>query len=271
VKLARRLLLSLVAFLVAIPLLIVLAQDVQVYPRAFDRGSGNFREPLPADVESFWLPQADGCRAEVWRLAPPGVNRWMLIIHGNGDTLEDFYQHQESFEALGWGSYSLDYRGFGRADCWPKEAAIYRDADNFVAEARRREGEGAQMVLVGYSLGSGIASHAALAAPGLPLALVSPYSSIPDVVLDNPILRPLASFLWSEFPTKDRIAKLGARPLFIAATPGDLVVPYSHAERLRALVGAETPLEFVTTQSAHHGRVIFDAIPHIAAWAEKLR
>jgi len=126
--------------------------------------------------------------------ALPKAKRVFLYFHGNAGNRATFtrphmYKIMTNIAQMDSHVISIDYRGFGDSS-WvtPTEVGIQTDsmaAYNYLislgVEAKR-------IIIVGHSLGSGVAAHlsAALSLQGVPsggLVLLSAYASIPGIIL----------------------------------------------------------------------------------------
>ncbi|WP_415893845.1 alpha/beta hydrolase [Neptuniibacter sp. PT8_73] len=77
--------------------------------------------------------------------------------------------------------YLMHYRGYG-SDGTPREETIYQDALALYQQVAKGN---AEIVLMGRSLGTGIATRLAAEKPTQQLILITPYSSIEDVAAER--------------------------------------------------------------------------------------
>ena len=82
-----------------------------------------------------------------------------VYFHGRNGTAEGAANVAGSGNAV----LVASYRGFGRNHGGPTEEGLLRDAAAFIAKARELAGPGARIWLVGHSIGSAVALHAAAA------------------------------------------------------------------------------------------------------------
>ena len=94
-----------------------------------------------------------------------------------GGNAEDVSQNLPRFEAAfpKHALYLLHYRGYGGSEGEPTEAGLYQDALALYDYVRRRH---PRVIVVGRSLGSGLAVRVAAARRPARLVLVTPYDSI---------------------------------------------------------------------------------------------
>jgi fermentation-respiration switch protein FrsA (DUF1100 family) len=222
------------AFLVLGLLLVlrVLARSI-VYPRP--------RTPIPGEPEiARRIPNArvvayetsggNSSKGIVVR-AGRGASARVLYFHGNAESAVQNLPLAEELARHGIDTFLAEYPGYSGLPGRPTETALCRDAE----AARTAFGDGPDLpglVLVGRSLGSGVAVEiAARRAPRL-LILVSPYTSLVD--MGRTLVGPLAPFLVPDrFDNLSKIADLGC-PVVILHGTRDEVVPFEMGRRLAA-------------------------------------
>ena len=164
--------------------------------------------PQPSSLGSrdttISLPAAD---AKVVASVRPRVGPDAVIYFGgNGeDVTRSVPGLMEAFphHAL----YLLHYRGYGGSAGTPSEAAIVADALALFDEARR---EHRDVVVVGRSLGSGVAVRVASLRPAARVVLVTPYDSIQEIAAARYSFFPVRWLLrdkfesWKYAPAVDR-------------------------------------------------------------------
>ena len=245
----------------------IVTQDFQVFPllvrKFFSPASP---PPPPREVDVLTPISSDGSSVLVWRLRAPGPRpRVELLLHGNGDVVGSFLRVQRWLASLGITTYSMEYRGYNGADSgWPSEQGLYDDADASFQLMLREEGiEAKDSIVLGSSIGTGIASHvAARFHPGV-LVLLSPYTSLPDVVAQSALLRYLTPFLWYQFPSERNIASLRSTCVVAAHGRRDTIIPFEHSERLRRVYAGESAFTLLDSSEAGHNDIIGAVQPRI--------
>jgi len=115
--------------------------------------------------------------------APPGAPT-IAYFHGNGEQLASTVRVAEALQKRGVGFFSVEYPGYGPAAAQgtPTEQKIYRASEAALHYLRDKLGVPAtRTVLVGWSLGTGVAAEMAKRGLGARLALLSPYTSMRDL------------------------------------------------------------------------------------------
>lgn len=256
--------------------LIVLLQDIQIFPAAVPSLLASpERNPstLPAQVESSFVETSDRVRIETWRLpgdptakSSPYIG---IVFHGNGGTIDDFFSLQQWFAAQGMVSYGFDYRGYGKSSGWPSEEGIYRDAEAVWKYVQQKESvSGDRIIVLGFSIGAGAAAKLAMDIEPRALVLLSPYSSITQLLLERPLLKFLKPFLRYSFPTAKYVSRLKQTGLVIAHGTQDTIIPFSHSETVLAAYRGNYPAQTVYEDGLGHNDLFFGVERRLTAALE---
>jgi pimeloyl-ACP methyl ester carboxylesterase len=156
---------------------------------AVTSGCGSILFPAPAatvapraqGAELLRLPTPEEDAVALW--APPQTGRSVVVFfHGNAGQIGDLGWLVETLASDGTGVLLVEYPGYGVAAGSPSEASIYRSAARALDELPKLGVDRAHTVLVGQSLGSGVAAEMAMRGYGSRLMLISPFTSIADLV-----------------------------------------------------------------------------------------
>jgi pimeloyl-ACP methyl ester carboxylesterase len=133
-----------------------------------------FPQPRSPGEASATLPlRVDGADLVVSVRSHDGPDA-IIYFGGNG---EDVTFNLPSFSSAfpEHALYLMNYRGYGGSSGSPTEAALHRDAAALFDVVHARH---ANVVVMGRSLGSGVAIRLASERPAVGLVLITPYSSI---------------------------------------------------------------------------------------------
>jgi len=109
---------------------------------------------------------------------PKGV---ILYLHGNKGNNRRCIRQSEMMERLGYDIFMPDYRGFGKSQgALISDEQFYQDAQTVYDFLKENYTEN-QIVIVGYSMGSGPATYLAGINKPKELFLLSPFKSIVDI------------------------------------------------------------------------------------------
>lgn len=242
----RRLLSSVVLGLGAACLLLwVIVMGIEERMIYFPEPGGDVRGP-GQDVE---LRASDGVRLHARHITTPGARTTLLFLHGNAGNLAGRSGVLQLLASVGSDVLALDYRGYGRSEGVPSEAGLYRDAlaaHDWLTERVPAE----SIIVLGESLGGGVACELARTRPVGGLVLLSTFTSIRDMArLSFPALLPLHLFVRTRFDNLAKIPSLGMPKLFIHSRADELI-PFWMAERLYA--AAPPPRTHLWLQRSGH-------------------
>jgi hypothetical protein len=199
-------------------------------------------------VEEVVLPTPDGETLVAWWKPPAPGARTILFLHGNAGNLAMRADRIRLLTADGTGLLLLAYRGYSGSTGSPTEEGLATDARTaFDWLARRVDPAG--IVLLGESLGSGVAVRLAQERPVAGVILDAPYTSTADVARRLYWWLPVGLLMKDQYPSIDRIAGVRA-PILVLHGDGDGVIPFALGERLYA--AANEPKSFLRIAGGNH-------------------
>jgi pimeloyl-ACP methyl ester carboxylesterase len=144
--------------------------------------------------------------------------------------------------------YLMNYRGYGGSSGKPSEAALFADA---LALFDRVRSEHPHIVVVGRSLGSGVAVYLASQRPIARLVLVTPYDSIQGIAARQFRFFPVRWLLLDKFESWRYAARIDV-PTLVVAAENDEVIPRESTEALFARFGAGVAALRVIAGTSHN-------------------
>ena len=217
---------------------------------------------------------ADGERLHGWWIAATAAFRLghLIHFHGNAGNVSHRLAEASALSAAGFDVLLFDYRGYGRSTGRPHEEGLYHDARAALAAVRERRGvDPSRIFYLGESLGGAVALALALERPPRGLVLQSTFTGIRDMARRHYALVP-AFLIPDAYPSLARISRLRA-PLLVIHGERDLIVPFSHGQRLFA--AAPEPKRWHPVAGAGHNDLLSVAgsgyAAAIAAWAAAIR
>ncbi|XP_071354516.1 lysophosphatidylserine lipase ABHD12-like [Trachinotus anak] len=218
---------------------------------------------------NFYLNTEEGVSVGVWHTLP--ANQWekaagkspewyrealgdghpvIIYLHGNVGTraIKHRVELVKILSTAGYHVLSLDYRGFGDSSGEPSEAGLTSDA-LYLYQWVKKQSRGSLVCLWGHSLGSGVATNAAVklqeqGTAADALILEAPYTRIGEVVIKHPLakmymfLPGFESLLWNILEknnivfANDKNLKTLTGPLLILHAEDDNVVPHHMGVKL---------------------------------------
>jgi uncharacterized protein len=146
--------------------------------------------------------------------------------------------------------YLMRYRGYGGSSGRPSETALVGDA---LALYDRVRAEHPQVVVIGRSLGSGVAVQVAAARPVERLVLVTPFDSLLGIAERQFPYLPVRWLLEDRYLSSEAAGKVTAPTLLIAAGE-DEVIPRWSTELLRTRFGPGV-VEYAVVDRAGHNTI----------------
>jgi pimeloyl-ACP methyl ester carboxylesterase len=200
------------------------------------------QDPLKANtgaaIEEVSLVATDGVRLHGWLAqAVQAKTPAPLLIYFGGNAEEVSWLASTAERYAGWSLLLVNYRGYGRSEGRPGEAALFADALQIYDYAATRA-QGGRVAVMGRSLGSGVAVYLAAQRPVAGVVLVSPYDSVESVARGVYPLLPIGLMLRHRFDSLSRAPGIAA-PLLCLVASADRVIPRPHSERLYAAWGGE--------------------------------
>jgi uncharacterized protein len=251
-----------VLYLVALAVLYAGQRKLLYFPNTVEVAPGSVGL---ANAERRHFATSDGETLLAWYITPAAGKPLILYFHGNGGGLDLRAERFNALAASGDGLLAVEYRGYAGSTGAPSEAGLLADGEATYAEARRLGFPPARIVVMGESLGSGVAVALAARHEIAALVLDSPYSSIADVAAATFWMFPVRALMSDSFRSDLRIASVVA-PLLIVHGTSDEVIPIRLAEKLFAL--ATAPKDFIRVEGGGH-LALGLRIPQVLAWIDR--
>lgn len=216
----------LLLLLLALAVLAFLLQDRMIFmPQPISAYSR--KNITPRYQQHEFRVQVNGVDLHGW-LLPSDHQRLVLYYGGNAEevsfNLDDFSQR---FEAS---VLCLNFRGYGMSDGKPSEKTLFADAVA-VYDHITKEFPNKRIILIGRSLGSGVASYLASKRDVDRLVLVTPFDSMQSVASTYYPFLPVSLLLRHKFRSDQFVADLQTPTLVIGAN-NDEIIPRKNTERL---------------------------------------
>lgn len=190
--------------------------------------------PVTPGYEEVQLETSDDLRLRAfYREASAGLPT-LVYFHGNGGTLAEASISNAMLVEAGIGALLVEYRGYGGNPGEPSEAGFYRDGDAAMAWLVEKGIAREETVIVGNSIGGGVAIEMAGRYDPAALVLVAPFVSLPEAAQSNIWWLPARMLVRDQFRNADKIADLDM-PILIQHGDADMLVPYEHGKTLSRL------------------------------------
>lgn len=210
---------------------------------------------------------ADGIDLKGW-YAPATSRRYTFVFfHGNGDSLYGDAEVPDPYIAAGYGFLIAEYRGYSGLPGKPTEQGLYADGRAYLCGLMAQGVKSENVILMGHSLGTGVAVQMAGEFHVRGLILLAPYLSIPKVAQFHYPYIPALYLVLDRFDNEKKIGNIHV-PVLMVNGPLDDVVPPSQGKRLYEL--ANEPRTFISLTGRGHNDLLDDFAPMGLDWAGKL-
>ena len=239
----------------AIMLFVFVYQPRLVYFPQVERELTTTPRAAGLDYEDFSLHTEDGVQLHGWWVPARAARGAVLLMHGNAGNISHRIGYATMFNRLGYSVLLFDYRGYGKSGGHPDEEGTYRDAEaawRHVTAVRKVLPQ--DIVIVGESLGGGVATWLALKYPPRALVLASTFTSVPDLGAKIYPWLPVRLLAQINYGNLARIGRIKA-PILIAHSRDDDVIPYAHGQALFA--AAPEPKQLLTLSGSHNDGFLF--------------
>jgi fermentation-respiration switch protein FrsA (DUF1100 family) len=199
-----------------------------------------------ADVR---LASADGETLQAWYSPAQAGKPTILYFHGNGGEIADRHERFAAYQAQGFGVFFLSYRGYGASTGSQSEAGLLNDARAAYDWLMAKGIDPGELMLVGESLGSGVAVQLAAERQVRAMALEAPFTSAANVAAAAYWWLPVHLLMKDRFDSVAVIDKVKA-PLLVIHGDLDGVVPLREGQALFAR--ANEPKEMVVVAGGSH-------------------
>ncbi|MEQ8791654.1 MAG: alpha/beta hydrolase [Pirellulaceae bacterium] len=225
-----------------------LEQQVVYAPARFPEGDW---QPQGLRYEDAYFTAADGTQLHGWYVPHPQPRAVVLFLHGNAGNITSrapslaLLNRRHDLAVM-----TFDYRGYGRSEGRPHEWGLRQDARAARAWLARRTGVAeSDIVLMGRSLGGGVAVDLAADGGARGLVLASTFTSVPDVAAHHAPWTGVRWLMSNRFDSLSKIKKYHG-PLLMSHGDADRTIPYEQGQRLFA--AAPGPKRFVTIGGGDH-------------------
>lgn len=221
-----------------------------------------FRPQLLPDNHQFRLGEElniavdKGIKLNAVWIKEPDAKGVVLYLHGNKGSNRRCLRQTRAMRGNGYDIFMPDYRGYGKSDGEIiSESDMHQDIQkvyDFLKQHYKEE----QIIVLGYSLGTGMATHLAAHNNPQQVILVAPYLSM--INLKNRWAPIVPNFL-IKYPLKssDWIPKI-KRPITLFHGTEDNVIPFDSSQKIKELNARLTTL--FTLEGESHRGALFNPI-----------
>ena len=179
----------------------------------------------------------------------------IFYLHGNAGSLGEWGEVASTYLRLQYDVFMLDYRGYGKSEgTITNEVQLVRDvqqAYNHLLKSYKER----DVIVLGYSLGSGFAAKIAAANQPRMLIMQAPYYSLTDMMRHSYPFLP-TFLLKYKLSTKDVLPEC-KMPIVLFHGDQDEVIPYAQSLKLKELLKPGDTL--ITLTGVGHNGMTYEA------------
>ena len=182
------------------------------------------------DYREIFIPVEEHVRLHGLLFKAPDSKGLVFYLHGNGGSADGWGHSAALYTMMGYDLFLLDYRGYGKSGGHiQSEAQLLQDVQK-AYQFMLKDYDESDIVIAGYSIGTGSASYLASVASPKALLLQAPYYSLATLIDEKVPMVP-AFVTKYKLQTCEYLKKVDA-PVFLFHGTNDKLIPYSHSEKL---------------------------------------
>ena len=217
-------------YLACMGVLMLLEESLIFFPSPYPEGDW---EPHGLDLEDAWFTSPEGLRLHGWYAGREDPRAVVLFCHGNAGNVTHRAETLRTLsEFVGASVLVFDYRGYGHSQGKPNEKGVLADARAARAWLAERAGVAeSDVVIMGRSIGGGVAVDLAAKDGARALVLESTFTSVPDLAAHHYPWLPVRRMMRTRL---DSVAKIPDYhgPLLASHGDADTIVPYDSGRHL---------------------------------------
>ena len=211
-------------------LLFVFQEKLIFFPQKLNK---NFNFSFDQEFEEINIKSLDGILLNGLLFKSDSSNGLIYYLHGNAGSLLSWGEVAKTYTDLYYDVFMLDYRGFGKSGgSISNQEQLYQDVQIAYIEMKKRYNE-EKIIVLGYSIGTGLASKIASRNNPKLLILQAPYYSLKDMMKHTYPIIP-TFILKYEFETNKDITDC-SMPIVIFHGNQDEVIYYNSSIKLSKL------------------------------------
>lgn len=193
----------------------------------------DFRFRFTGEFEERYLEMKDGKKLHALLFKAENSKGVVFYLHGNAGSLEGWGGVAETFTDLNYDVLIPDYRGFGKSEGSVKsEDQLHGDTQILYDFLKNNYSENRILVL-GHSIGSGMAVKVASENTPKLLILQAPFYSVPDLAQNIKPLEIFPTFLIKYKFSNGKFLKKVNAPVVILHGDEDKIIYYGSSQKLK--------------------------------------
>jgi pimeloyl-ACP methyl ester carboxylesterase len=246
------LILLLVLYVVGCGFLYFKKEALLFYP---EKLPANYQFQFSGEYREHPITTPDGTRLSGLLFKAKASKGLLFFLHGNGGSLAGWGEAAATYTQLGYDVFLLDYRGYGKSEGRiSSQTQLLADVEIAYSQVKTNYSE-QDIVIAGYSVGTGPAAWLAARQQPRLLLLHAPYYSLADMAARTIKLWPILPgwLLRYPLPTNEFVQRVSA-PVVLFHGDHDEVIPYNSSVRLKALLKPADQL--ITIEGGRHNNLL---------------
>jgi len=218
----------LILYILVCGLLFFFQENLIFFPQKLDK---TFQFSFDQKFEEKNIKMVDGTILNGLLFKADNSKGLIFYLHGNAGSLNSWGQVAKTYTGLNYDIFFLDYRGYGKSEGSIKgEEQIYNDVQSAYDDLKKIYRED-NIIVLGYSIGTGLAAKLASTNNPKLLILQAPYYSLADLMRHTYPIIP-AFILKYKFETNNYLEEC-KMPVVIFHGDADEVIYYGSSVKLK--------------------------------------
>lgn len=245
--------LIIVVYLVIIAYFYFMQDNYIYYPQKITKAYADMVTKSDKNIEEVIIETADKSKLHGW-LSKLNNTKSPLVIYFGGNAEEVSYLVKDQ-KFKGYSILTMNYRGFGLSEGKPSEKSFFSDALEIYDYALKRPDiDKNNIVIMGRSLGTGVATYLASERNCKAVILTSPYDSINSVAQEQMPFLPIELISKNKFNSMALAPKI-KYPLLALLAKKDTTIPNWHSKKLIASWAGKN--QYAIFDKEDHDSIIF--------------
>jgi uncharacterized protein len=221
----------LIIYITTCGLLYFFQEKLIFFPEKLDK---NFEFTFNREFEEINVKTKDNTILNGLLFKADNSNGLIFYLHGNAGSVRTWGEVAKTYTDLNYDVYMLDYRGYGKSEGKiTNEELLYQDMQTVYDELKSKYDE-SKIIVLGYSIGTGLAAKIASVNNPKLLILQAPYYSLTDLMKHTfPIIPTF--ILKYKFETNKFLTDC-KMPVIIFHGNKDEVIYYNSSVKLKGLM-----------------------------------
>lgn len=247
-KILKRIVLFIASLYVLVCVLMYFMQERIIFIPTQLKASHQFT--FDQDFEEKTFKAKDGVKLNGVLFKGAESKGLIFLMHGNAGSLESIGGVAKTYTKLNYDVFILDYRGYGKSEGEINSQEQLFEDNQMAYEALKKEYDEKSIIVLGYSIGSGMAAYLASTNNPKMLILEAPYYSLTDLMQNTYSMLP-TFILKYKFATNEYL-KNAKMPVEIFHGTEDNSIYYGSSVKLKKELGGKVHLISLPNQG-HNG------------------